>query len=206
MGGRGSGRGFHRGGKATTEGSRPLDIRKLHRAGLLIPGRTFGWQWLINGKPISDIELRVETGRVILSYKYRGHRDTNWEDVKQSVSLSKTSCNFGGTRPWWLCPTCGRRVAVLYSPGKLYACRHCSSLAYSCQRETADDRAMRRADNIRRRLGWPIGIANPKGAKPKKMHWATYERLNARHDEFAWRSLTSMAKRLGLRKERLGKI
>lgn len=37
---------------------------------------------------------------------------------------------------------------------------------------------MRRADRIRRRLGWDAGIANPSGGKPKGMHWRTFARLN----------------------------
>jgi hypothetical protein len=58
MGGFGSGRGQV--GKDTTEDSRPLDIRKLNRSGLLQPGRSFGWQWTVNDRPVGDIGIRVE--------------------------------------------------------------------------------------------------------------------------------------------------
>ena len=57
---------------------------------------------------------------------------------------------------------------------------------------------MRRADNIRERLGWPAGIANPNGGRPKGMHWRTFERLTAEHDAFVGVSLARMAARLGL--------
>lgn len=203
MGGIGSGRRC-RYGKDATEDSRPLDIRKLHRAGLLKPNRMFGWQWTINDKAIADIDVRVGVQYVVLTYRHRSRSKTDWEDVEQTIHLNHTSCTYGGTRPWWLCPSCGRRVAVLYGPGKLYACRHCCELAYSSQRETSSDRAMRRADKIRRRLGWPIGIGNPKGTKPRGMHWRTFARLNARHDELAWRSLAGWAQRLGILKDRIG--
>ena len=59
----------------------------------------------------------------------------------------------------------------------MFACRHCQKCVYECQRETYDDREMRRADNIRKKLGWTAGIANLAGGKPKGMHWRTYERL-----------------------------
>ena len=85
----------------------------------------------------------------------------------------------------------------------IFACRHCYRLAYASQRETADDRAMRRADTIRRRLGWDAGIANLKGSKPKGMHWRTFERLNARHDAFAEASFIGMAAKLGIVNQRL---
>jgi hypothetical protein len=87
--------------------------------------------------------------------------------------------------------------------GSIFACRHCHKLAYQCQRETDDDRAMRRADTIRRRLGWEAGIANPEGDKPKGMHWRTFERLKAEHVAFANASWAGMAERLGLMNRRL---
>ena len=76
-------------------------------------------------------------------------------------------------------------------------------MAYASQRETADDRAMRRADTIRRRLGWDAGIANLKGGKPKGMHWRTFERLNARHDAFAEASFIGISQKLGIVNQRL---
>ena len=58
-------------------------------------------------------------------------------------------------------------------------------LVYECQRETDDDRAARRADTIRRRLGWGAGIANPEGGKPKGMHLRTFVRLKPEDAAFA---------------------
>jgi hypothetical protein len=88
-------------------------------------------------------------------------------------------------RPWFICPAthCGRRVAILYG-GEVFACRHCHKLAYQCQRESPDDRAKRRADKIRVRLGWEPDILNGEGFKPKGMHWRTYRRLTDEHDEW----------------------
>lgn len=205
MGGFGSGRRYQ-GGKDTTEDSRPLDIRKLQRAGLLTPGKSFGWQWTVNDRPVADIGVRVEEQRVLLVYRHRRRGDSDWQEVEQPIYLDHTICSYGGMRPWWICPSCGRRVAILYGPGKLYACRHCCQLVYSCQREADDDRAMRKADTIRRRLGWRVGIANPKGAKPKWMHWRTFERLNAKHDAFAHASFMGTAERLGLMNRRLERL
>jgi len=203
MGGVGSGRRWHSNSKETTESSRPLDIRKLQRAGVLVPGRCFGWEWSFGGERIANIQARVEVGRVVLLYRYRRRGDNDWQDVEQPVQLEETRCNLGGTRPWWLCPSCGRRVAVLYGPGKHYACRHCYDLAYECQQETADDRAARRADRIRKRLGWQPGILNGNGWKPKGMRWGTYERLTAVHDAFVQVSLAGMARRFGNLKDLL---
>lgn len=198
MGGFGSGRG--QGGKETTSNMQPLDIRKLQRDGLLTPGRAFGWQWTANGREVASIQMRTEVGRVILNYRSRGNGG-EWQRMEYPVYLEWTPCNLGGRRAWFLCPGqgCGRRVAVIFG-GSVFACRHCQKLAYECQREADDDRALRRANTIRRRLGWKPGLANPIGDKPKGMHWRTYERLKAEHDAFANTSWAGMAKWLGLMK------
>lgn len=197
MGGIGSGR-RHQGGKDTTSDMRPLDIRRLQRDGLLTPGRAFGWHWTFNGNEVASIQIRTEVNRVILNYRSR-RNGGDWQQMEYPVYLEWTELHFGGWRAWFLCPArgCGRRVAILFG-GSIFACRHCHKLAYQCQRETDDDRAMRRADTIRRRLGWKPGIANPEGGKPKGMHWRTFERLKAEHDAFANASWAGMAERLGL--------
>ena len=201
MGGFGSGRGQH--GKNTTSDMRALDIRRLQRDGLLTPGRTFGWNWLRNGEEVASIQTRTEVDRVILNYRSRSNGG-EWQAMEYPVTLEWTPCNLGGRRAWFLCPArgCGRRVAILFG-GSIFACRHCHKLAYQCQRETDDDRAMRRADTIRRRLGWGAGIANPEGGKPKGMHRRTFERLRNEYRTFANASWAGIAERLGLIEKRL---
>jgi hypothetical protein len=40
-----------------------------------------------------------------------------------------TFCNFGGERPWWTCPHCGRRCAIVYARGPWpFMCRLCANL------------------------------------------------------------------------------
>lgn len=194
MGGWGSGRRIS--AKDTTSNYRALDVRRLQRDGLLTPGRACGLQWTRSGVEVASIQVQTGADRVTLSYRSRSHGG-EWQAMEYSVSLQWTDCNFGKQRAWFLCPAqgCGRRVAILYG-GAIFACRHCHRLAYACQRETPDDRAARRADTIRRRLGWKEGILNPIGGKPKGMHWRTYERLIREHNAFLDVALTGMAMRL----------
>ncbi|MBN8436943.1 MAG: hypothetical protein J0L95_02690 [Candidatus Accumulibacter sp.] len=204
MGGMGSGR-RDQGGKRTTSGCYRLDVRKLQGAGVLTAGGSFAWHWSRNGEAVATIQARAEEDRLTLIYSHKSG-GADWQAMDYPVRLEWTACTLGGRRVWFLCPAngCGRRVALLYLGGaSIFACRHCYRLAYACQRETADDRAMRRADNIRERLGWQAGIANPRGGKPKGMHWRTFERLTAEHDAFVGVSLAGMAARLGLIKRRL---
>lgn len=195
MGGFGSGRKW---GKTCTDDMTALDVRRLHRAGRLEPGSSCRWQWSRRGEVVASIIVSAETGRVWLDYRQRD-QGGEWKDVRHPVYLDRTPCTFGGERVWFRCPAvgCGRRVAVLYG-GAVFACRHCHKLAYKVQRETADDRAGRRAGKIRDRLGWEPGIIMPPGPKPKWMHWCTYWRLRAEHDAHVHRSLVGMAQRFNL--------
>jgi hypothetical protein len=182
MGGLGSGR-PRGGGKATTNDRHALDVRRLHQQGWLQPGSKFRRQWRRRGKVVASIDIHVDEDRVTLSYTFQA-RGGPLTEHDYPVRLARTPCTYGGTRVWFLCPRCARRVAILYMTHHLFACRHCGRLTYVSQRENAADRAARRADAIRKRLGWPLGIANPFGGKPKGMHWRTYQRLT--NELFEW--------------------
>ena len=203
MGGPGSGRQWYSGAKITTDDYRAIDVRRWKRDGLLTPHQAFGWQWSNHGEVVASIRVRTESNRVILSYRHRQY-DDEWVDESYPVYLDWTDCNLGGQRPWFLCPAsgCRKRVAILYG-GSIFACRNCHQLAYQSQRETYYDRATRKADRIRAKLGWQPGILNGDEGKPKEMHWATFERLTLQHDAFLGISLAGMAARLNLLGESL---
>ena len=92
-------------------------------------------------------------------------------------------CRFGGARPYFICPgvvngmACGRRVVKLYGAARYFLCRHCYRLAYASQREDRYDRALRRANNMRARLGGDPSTASLLPRRPKGMHERTYQRL-----------------------------
>lgn len=197
MGGRGSGRPSGYAGRSTTEDSLPLDIRRLQRSGVLTPGRTCSWQWTVNNHVRASIQIHAAAWQVELSYRYTAHGQPA-EAVRQAVMLETTPCTLGGRRSWFCCPTCARRVGVIYGAGRLFACRICKGLPYASQRETDDDRAARRADRIRKQLGWAPGILNEPGVKPKGMHWRTFRRLVSEHDTWVAAALAGMGRRLGL--------
>lgn len=197
MGGRGSGRRPAYSGKATTEDSLPLDIRRLRHAGVLAPGLSCGWSWTRNDRTCASIGIRTAVTHVTLTYRYTPHGQSA-ETIAQTIAIDTTPCTLGGSRHWLVCPSCRERVAVIYGAGPLFACRRCNGLAYTSQTESADDRAARRPDRIRKRLDWDEGILNEPGEKPKGMHWRTCERLRTEHDAFVSIAFKAMAARLGL--------
>lgn len=192
MGGLGSGN-RHRFDKKTATGEcRSLDVRRFHREGLLKSGTSFSWRWSRAGQETASIGALVYQGKLVLSYRSKSGGD--WEDVKEPVSLEWTPCNFGGERPWFVCPgdRCGRRVAILYGPGKYFLCRHCYDLRYESQRENRMHRALRRAQNIRQRLGGSANMMEPFPERPKGMHHDTYMRLWWEHHEAEMEHLMGM--------------
>lgn len=62
------------------------------------------------------------------------------KDFDYKVLITETSCNFGNTRHWFICPLtkdskqCSRRVGVLYKAGDWFACRHCYNLTYQSRK------------------------------------------------------------------------
>ena len=133
MGGKGSG-GWNRWNKKdTVEDHHGLDVRYLHREGILTGGFN-SISWSQGDRTTGSISYWGGPDSISLIYRNR-ISGGDWEDVRQTVHLSWTTCNYGGRRPWFICRNCGRRVAVIYGAGKYFACRHCYDLTYrSCQK------------------------------------------------------------------------
>jgi hypothetical protein len=200
MGGPGSGNRDRWGAKPSTAACNRFDLVSLRRGGWLRPGvvgtatwsrgeqetAAIGWAVVDEGGTVTALELRYAVGGEAIAYR---------------VPLEWTPCHFGGERPWFVCPGdgCGRRAAVLYG-GRYFLCRRCQGLAYESTRESPGERATRKVQRIRKRLGGSANLLTPLPPKPKGMHWRTYERLAAaegaaegvRHAAFeAWAERTS---------------
>jgi len=133
-----------------------------------------------------------------MTYRVRLHGG-EWEEVAETVRIDRGPCGYGGARPYFICPgvangiACGRRVAKLYGPDRYFLCRHCYRLAYISQSEGGLDRALRRANTIRQRLGGDPGLAAPFPSKPKGMWWRTYERLGRQASDAEMRAIAALS-------------
>ena len=150
MGGLGSGSYYRFGGsKDRVEDCLALDVRSWWRDGWLKSGTGFTTTWWRRDRKESSIGVRVhgeagaERDRAVeLSYSRgpEGHK----EDVSYAVPLSWTPCNFGGSRPWFVCPgvlegvSCGRRVAKLYLKANTYTGRAMLELEEQFKQEGAE--------------------------------------------------------------------
>lgn len=157
------------------EQSLALDIRRLHQERLLSPGSSFSWHWTNNyGEKAGSIGVNVGHQQVMLNYQWTPDGGDS-RPITCSLWIDQTPCNYGGHRPWFLCPECGRRCAVVYFGRRSgrYACCKCLNLAYLSETEDGISRLWRKQRKLEKRLG-------PHGTKPKGMHWKTWERINDR--------------------------
>ncbi|GCB03892.1 hypothetical protein [Ralstonia sp. SET104] len=121
-------------------------MRRLHRDNLLRAGLAYGWQWKGDtGKVTASIDVRTDHGGLTVSYT------TNGEDVEQRIGIVTTRCNYGGGRPWFVCPYCHKRRALLYLVRQV-ACRTCFHMTYPSQCEDAIGRLWRKQTKIEARL------------------------------------------------------
>lgn len=196
MGGRGSGRPSS---WPTTLGDLyKLELRFLHRQGCLKPGYSGSLRWSRNGRQTGSIGFAVHADCLILNFRTRA-RGGEWKAVEQIVPLVTTQQNFGGTRSWMLCPDCQRRCAVLYGNAR-YRCRQCTGLSYATQHENEPDRLLRRAQDLRERVGGPdyVSTIEPFPPRPKGMHQHTYDRLRNKCEQIENDMWQAAAEQFGL--------
>lgn len=162
-----------------TDELKSVDIRQLAREQGLELGRMTWSRWARGGKTSATLKTESRPDGLWVEYRTR-LPDDGWNSFSCLMTLERTECHLGGERVWWQCPRCSKRAALLYG-GRELACRHCWGLTYRCRNETREDSANRQANKLRRKLGWPVGILNGTGGRPKGMHWKTYLRLLNEH-------------------------
>ncbi len=123
-----------------------------------------------------NIIYTMHENTMILNFRWQSYWDEDWQSVEQTIWFSRTHCNYGGQRKWFLCPHCNKRVAILYGADVRFLCRHCYRLPYASQGENYFDRMERKANKINLQLD-PDGLDDDYYNKPKGMHWKTFNRL-----------------------------
>jgi hypothetical protein len=145
MGGPGSGWPKWKARRATTESSLALDIRALSRAHSRFAEESqFVHTWHHPGSPYAAASVSVRNSdresapRMTLAYSTH-----TGGAITAVVTLDKTTPFFGGIRWWFVCPSCGRRSALLFLPYGHggFLCRRCHGLTYlSCRDSHRFDR------------------------------------------------------------------
>lgn len=177
-----------------------IDVRQLQRKGRLAAGQSFGWYWSRDGEQIANIAVTTYADSLTLTYRWT---PSAYEPrhVRCPVWLTRTPCNFGGQRAWFICPDCGRTCAVLFGASRRgnFACRVCQRLAYASEAESPIDRCWRQQRKIEAKL-------TEDGERPKGMRRRAFERLCSRwdaiedrKDELFLPGFVKLVQRLGIR-------
>lgn len=178
MGGLGSG-GHNNKGRGRVEGYHYLDATRLEQFGLLAEGKTSELTWSDqNGVPCNRIRVRSGRRQIRLDYKWR-LGDGPWTPHEEAVAIDWNKRHLGGEQPYFFCPRCSSRVKRLYG-GTRYLCRSCHNLVHASTQERPGNRATRKNQKLRRKLGVSIALGDWIGPRPKGMHRKTFEKISAR--------------------------
>ncbi|EKD99840.1 MAG: hypothetical protein ACD_22C00166G0006 [uncultured bacterium] len=148
--------------KQEADNLKKIEISQLKRRGFLNIWRDEVITWVVNGVDTGSVRIQVSThteGNKYVTFLYNS-TSPGKEKVSYCYihSLTTSRCNFGGTRYWFICRFCGRRVGILYMGDTYFRCRHCLNLTYNSRNENrrdafypivVDRKQHKRADNIR---------------------------------------------------------
>lgn len=178
MGGFGSG-GHNNKGRKLVEQCYRLDATDLKRRGLMREGRIAHLSWRgTNDQKGPSVRVIGGTDTITLEYAWR-RGDEPWQAHSERVALDWLPRHLGGKEVYFLCPKCAGRVKRIYGAGKRYLCRQCHNLVHGSTQERPGNRATRKNQTLRRKIGVGTGLGDWVGPKPKHMHQKTFERISA---------------------------
>ena len=129
MGGKGSG--YRHDTKRLVEDQTRISISQYKR--MLFDGNFFE----INLWEGSGLEwpaaIKVTNSDVYITYQIY-NSSKKLELITNRIQLDATNIHWG-TRMYFLCPNCGRRIRHIYLEERSLACRRCSRLGYLSQRK-----------------------------------------------------------------------
>ena len=135
-----------------------LDIKHLARGGYLDPFSKYDWVWRTDkGTYETTVAITVVENVLHLVFPIGATR------ALQEIRLTHSTSPHGGKRSWSACPTCQRRVGVLYHASNLpFRCRTCCGLAYPSQYQSKNQSYGRQLRGIshreRDRLSGPCAV------------------------------------------------
>jgi hypothetical protein len=171
----------------TVEHAIALDVRTMHRSGLLPNARRCGGP-LESGSWDARTQLQLPNlphrPWVTVGIDLEGDSPfdavrIDWPDGRSHrIPLVASAQHLGGRR-WWLLCSCGGRFGVLYLARTRWACRTCLGLYYETCNLTDWERGLRVARRRRARIERRIGPLIPGVGyiPPPRMRRRTWQRL-----------------------------
>lgn len=146
--------------KSVTDDFHALDVVDLKHRGALAGNCLLEYRWKSFGQIVAGVLIQtIPPEALVLRYAWNGMA------IEKRVELSYSTCRFGGSRPWFLCPNadCGKRVRKLYAPR--FLCRHCLNLGYASQYESLSTK------RLWQYLNRPPELLSRSGHSPASQPW-----------------------------------
>ncbi|MBP1950048.1 hypothetical protein [Virgibacillus litoralis] len=142
-------------------------------AGLKTPKKTVEQYRSINIKQLKTI---INSDIKELSFTISGVD----KEQERILLIDWTNSNFGGKRPWFLCPWCTERRVKLYYKDQAFLCKNCHGLAYRRTQISGD--CIAEIDWEIQKIQRRLEISNLEEYtaplfKPKNMHQVTFFQL-----------------------------
>ncbi|AWL29211.1 hypothetical protein A7P53_15710 [Acinetobacter defluvii] len=170
--------------KVQIESLRAMDSRVMQKQGIFKNGTgSYYWRDAKTNETRANIDYRYQDQQLTLSYHCNG------ESYCYIIRIDRTTCHYGGTRSWFICPSqkCRKRVAKLYfSESGYFTCRHCNNANYAIQQMSEKDKPRYHMHKMRDKLGWSYNHVPfiKRISKPLNMHHKTFKAMVAKHDEY----------------------
>lgn len=182
MGGFGSGRKGRN--QPLVEDCFVISVGKLNKIGGIGDKQSYILEWRNpeNQEVLSEISVEASGNRLVLKYQVISRDHEEKINVLAFVDIEWTHPYFGGKRPWFVCPNCGKRISKLYKPktDQLFRCRSCHALSYQSRKEGNDRLAitLNKINRLKKKLG-VCGATEYTSLppRPKGQHKKTYKRL-----------------------------
>jgi hypothetical protein len=156
-------------------------VRELARLGILEDQEhAHLLTWTLAGRRRGRAWAWFDGVSLVLMYGTHDNETGEDRDHERSVQVEWLPASFGGRRPWFRCPACHRRCAVLYVWGDT-ACRRCHGFAYESQRQSADE-VIRTGQEFRtgRELLDSVMVPGQRFVKRPGVRWVKYYRTIAK--------------------------
>ena len=179
MSGVGSGRRWSGGGRKTVETRPSIDANLMNREKRSVPALGE-----CGAHPAKSMTSAIPLRKKGCGWRFEvSAGGGGWKSIRQTVAVVRAPCRFGGERAYFVCSgldgsPCGQRAVKLYADTVGFFCRRCLGLAYASQNEDAWDRARRRAQKARLRIGGGPDVNAPLPfIKPRNMQSQKFSRL-----------------------------
>ena len=122
---------------------------------------------------------KITIAQIKRNLSNRKYINLNVKGQSYTLQIDYSPCHFGGSRPWFICPCCGHRMAYLLFYNHKFGCRHCLNTCYSIENKTPIDRQRLREQRLLSQLdcdSYSELTLLDCLRKPKGMHFSTFEK------------------------------